>query len=120
MIEHSGKSIPLVLVFPILGSLRGEQVEKTLVCGRNGAAKIDLPRLFRQIEFRQKNSVLNQVVMIRHRSAENLFLEVRLLGLASKIEVRNRTTPKPWKCSGHQAWANHWLLGLRVPDQIRN
>jgi hypothetical protein len=43
----------------------------------------------RQIEFRQEDSLLNQVVMIRHQSAENLFLEVRLLGLASKIKVRD-------------------------------
>ena len=89
MIKQSGKSIPLALMFPVLGGLCRQQMEKTVVCRRNRAAKIDLFRFVRQIEFRQENSVLNQVVVIRHRSAENLFLEVRLLGLASKIEVRN-------------------------------
>src|ERR1700722_9748104 len=91
MIEHPGKSIPLALVFPVLGGLRREQMEKTVVCRRNRATKIDLFRLLRSIEVRQENSVLNQVIVIGHQSAENLFFEMRLLGLAPKIEVWNQT-----------------------------
>jgi hypothetical protein len=52
MIKHSGKSIPLALVLPVLGSFRGEQMEKSVVCCRDRAAKIDLFRIVRQIEFR--------------------------------------------------------------------
>lgn len=89
MIKHSGKSAPLILMFPVRCGFRRQQMEKAIVCGRNRAAEIDLLRLVRQIEFRQEDSLLNQVVMIRHQSAENLFLEVRLLGLASKIKVRD-------------------------------
>jgi len=35
--------------------------------------------------------VLNQVVVVCHQLPENLFLELRLLGLAPEIEVRNQT-----------------------------
>jgi hypothetical protein len=89
MIKHSGKSSPLILMFPVLSGFGRQQMEKSVICRRNRAAKIDLFGVVRQIEFRQENSVLNQFVVIRHRSVENFFLEVRLLGLASEIEVRN-------------------------------
>jgi hypothetical protein len=35
-------------------------------------------------------AVLNQVVVVCHQSAENLFLELRLLRLAPETEVRNQ------------------------------
>ena len=39
MIKHPGKSISLALVFPVLGGLRGEQMEQTVLCCRNSAAR---------------------------------------------------------------------------------
>ena len=77
VIEHPGKSLPLALVFPVLGRLGREQMEKTIVRCRNRAAKIDLFRFVWQIEFRQENSVPNQVVVIGHRSAELGFSSTR-------------------------------------------
>jgi hypothetical protein len=66
MIKHSGKSMAVALVFPVLGGLRGEQMEKTIVCCRNRPTEIDLFRLLRQLKFRQENRMLKQVVVIRH------------------------------------------------------
>lgn len=87
MVEYSRKSMPLALVFPVLRSLSREQMKNRIVSCRNRAAKVDLLRLVWQIELREENGVRYQIVMVRHRSAENLFFEPRLFGLAPKVEV---------------------------------
>jgi hypothetical protein len=68
MIEHSGKIMPLPFVPPIQGCFRREQMEETVVSSRNGPTQVGLPRLIRHIELPQIDGVLDQIVVVPHRS----------------------------------------------------